>query len=184
MERLDRDLREKHSLSLPEYEILVRLSESPGLELRMAELADSVKNSRSRITHTVKRLENAGYVARRACESDGRGVIAALTTSGYDKLSTAAPDHVESVRQGLIEVIDDEEFAVIGKAFEPSANASRRGRPTRCSPPAAADRHPPEHLAARGDGARAGSPAKFNPPAGRRTGPRCRMSAPRGRIGQ
>ncbi|MDX6307685.1 MAG: hypothetical protein QOI06_731 [Nocardioidaceae bacterium] len=129
MERLDRDLREKHSLSLPEYEILVRLSESPGRELRMAELADSVKNSRSRITHTVKRLENAGFIARRACESDGRGVIAALTGLGFNKLSTAAPDHVESVRQGLIEVIDDEEFAVIGKAFELVGERLETGRP-------------------------------------------------------
>src|SRR6188472_1227815 len=38
-ERLDRDLREQHDLSLPEYEILVRLSEAPGRQLRMAMLA-------------------------------------------------------------------------------------------------------------------------------------------------
>ena len=30
MDRLDRDLREQHRLSLPEYEILVRLSEAEG----------------------------------------------------------------------------------------------------------------------------------------------------------
>jgi DNA-binding MarR family transcriptional regulator len=42
MDRLDRDLREHHDLSLPEYEILVRLSESGDRALRMAELADSV----------------------------------------------------------------------------------------------------------------------------------------------
>src|SRR3954452_15638909 len=75
MDRLHRDLREKHGGFLPEDEILVRLSESPDRELRMAELADSVKNSRSRVTHTVKRMEEAGYIERRACESDGRGVI-------------------------------------------------------------------------------------------------------------
>ena len=117
MERLDRDLRERHGLSLPEYEIVVRLSEASGRELRMAELADSVKNSRSRITHTVKRLESAGFVVRRACESDGRGVIAALTDDGYAKLAGAAPDHVESVRAGLIEVISAEDLSVIGRAF-------------------------------------------------------------------
>lgn len=123
MERIDRDLREKHGVSAPEYEILVRLTEAPDRELRMAELANSVKNSRSRITHTVKRLESAGFVVRRACESDGRGVIAALTETGYAKLSEAAPDHVECVRAALIEVVSDEELAVIGRAFEKVADA-------------------------------------------------------------
>ncbi|MEJ7707684.1 MAG: MarR family transcriptional regulator [Nocardioidaceae bacterium] len=83
MERLDRDLREGHGLSLPEYEILVRLSEAPEHRLRMAELADSVKNSRSRITHAVTRLEKAGLVGRSQCTSDGRGVFAILTDHGY-----------------------------------------------------------------------------------------------------
>ena len=67
MERLDRDLRENHDLSLPEYEILVRLSEAPDRMLRMAELADSVKNSRSRITHTIARMEKTGLVVRTTC---------------------------------------------------------------------------------------------------------------------
>lgn len=116
-ERLDRDLREKHGLSLPEYELLVRLSESPDRALRMAELADSVKSSRSRITHTVTRLERSGYVARRSCDSDGRGVIAVLTDEGFDKLATAAPDHVESVRASLVDLVSEADLAVVGRVF-------------------------------------------------------------------
>ena len=53
MDRLDRDLRTAHGLSMPEYEILVRLSEAPGRAIRMAELADAVSHSRSRVTHTI-----------------------------------------------------------------------------------------------------------------------------------
>ncbi len=124
-ERLDRDLRDKHGLSMPEYEILVRLSESPDHALRMADLADSVKNSRSRITHTVKRLECSGFVVRRTCESDGRGVIAMLTADGFHKLATAAPDHVDSVRTSLIDGLSDEEVAVLGRVF--GAVAERLG---------------------------------------------------------
>src|SRR5262245_39489324 len=90
MERLDRDLRDKHELSLPEYEILVRLSEADGRSLRMAGLADSVKNSRSRITHTIARMERDGLVQRRQCESDGRGVEAVLTDAGFAKLELAS----------------------------------------------------------------------------------------------
>jgi DNA-binding MarR family transcriptional regulator len=117
MDRIDRDLREKHGLSGPEYELLVRLSEAPGHEVRMAELANSVKNSRSRVTHTINRLEQAGLVVRRSCESDGRGVNAVLTETGHAKLVAAAPDHVECVRESLIEVIDDADLTVIGRAF-------------------------------------------------------------------
>ena len=129
MDRLDHDLREKHGLSMPEYEILVRLSEAPYRELRMAELADQVKNSRSRITHTVKRLQEAGYVVRKACESDGRGVIAALTDKGFHKLAAAAPDHVESVRHSLIEVITADELATIGRAFGRVGDKLETGKP-------------------------------------------------------
>src|SRR3954470_7866607 len=94
MDRLDRDLREQHRLSLPEYEILVRLAEAEGNRLRMAMLADSVSPSRSRVTHTVSRMESAGLVARDACISDGRGVEAVLTDQGRAALETAAPTHV------------------------------------------------------------------------------------------
>ena len=94
MDRLDRDLREQHRLSLPEYEILVRLAEADGNRMRMAHLADSVSHSRSRVTHTVSRMETAGLVARDACLSDGRGVEAVLTDQGRAALEGAAPTHV------------------------------------------------------------------------------------------
>src|SRR3954466_8277158 len=73
---LDEELRrglECHGLSHPEYEILVRLSESPGRALRMSELADDVVSSRGRLTHPVARLERAGLGARRASTCDRRG---------------------------------------------------------------------------------------------------------------
>jgi DNA-binding MarR family transcriptional regulator len=129
MDRLDRDLREHHDLSLPEYEILVRLSESGNRALRMAELADSVKNSRSRITHTIARMERAGLVVRKQCPSDGRGVIAHLTERGYTKLVDAAPDHVDSVRSALIDVVGPEDLAAIGRAFSTVAEALETGEP-------------------------------------------------------
>jgi DNA-binding MarR family transcriptional regulator len=129
MDRLDRDLREHHDLSLPEYEILVRLSESEDRALRMAELADSVKNSRSRITHTIARMERAGLVVRRQCPSDGRGVTAHLTERGLAKLVDAAPDHVDSVRSALIDVVSAEDLTAIGRAFSTVAEALETGEP-------------------------------------------------------
>ncbi len=117
MERLDRDLREHHNLSMPEYEILVRLSEAEDQRLRMAVLADSVSHSRSRVTHTVARLEKAGLVTRSACVSDGRGVEAAITDKGMAALEAAAPTHVEGVRRWLVDLASKEDFEAMGRVF-------------------------------------------------------------------
>jgi DNA-binding MarR family transcriptional regulator len=118
MDRLDRDLREQHDISMPEYEILVRLSESPDRRLRMAELADSVSHSRSQVTHTVARLEKDGLVLRSACASDGRGVEAVLTEKGMALLEEAAPTHVEGVRRFLVDLAGEEDFAALGRVFD------------------------------------------------------------------
>src|SRR3954453_1253552 len=96
-DRLDRDLRNQHGLSMPEYEILVRLSEAPGRSIRMAELADAVSHSRSRVTHTIARLEREGIVQRGQCSDDGRGVSAVLTDHGFSVLEAAAHTHVQGV---------------------------------------------------------------------------------------
>jgi len=117
MDRLDRDLREQHDMSLPEYEILVRLSEAEGQRMRMAVLADSVSHSRSRVTHTIARLEKAGLVARAACTSDGRGVEAVITGKGVVALEEAAPTHVAGVREYLLDVAEDDDFDALGRVF-------------------------------------------------------------------
>ncbi len=131
MERLDRDLREQHRISLPEYEILVRLSEAAGGRMRMAMLADSVSHSRSRVTHTVTRMEAAGLVARDACLSDGRGVEAALTAQGRETLESAAPTHVEGVRRFLVDLADEADFDAVGRVFDAVADRLIEGSPAR-----------------------------------------------------
>jgi len=116
-EALERDLKERHGLSLAEYEILVRLSEAPQRRLRMAELAASAIQSRSRLTHTVARMESKGLVSRTECPSDKRGVYAELTPEGFAALSRAAVDHVSAVRDLFVDVIDPNDFVALGRAF-------------------------------------------------------------------
>jgi DNA-binding MarR family transcriptional regulator len=115
--KLDEDLRQ-FGIGINDYEILVRLSESPDRRLRMAELADRLHQSRSRLTHTVGRLEAANLVRRISCESDKRGVWAALTDAGYGLLEQAAPYHVEGVRQNLVDLASPDDFAAIGRVFD------------------------------------------------------------------
>lgn len=130
MDRLDRDLREQHDLSMPEYEILVRLSEAPDQRMRMAELAGSISHSRSRVTHTVARLEKDGLVQRSACASDGRGVEAVLTDQGFARLEEAAPTHVAGVRRFLVDLAGDDDFAAVGRVFDAVADKLIEGNPS------------------------------------------------------
>ena len=120
-EIMDRDLKTKHGLSVSEYEILVRLSENDG-QMRMAHLANAMAHSRSRVTHTVSRLERAGLVARRNSKSDGRGVVATLTDEGKGLLTRAAPVHVTGVRDHLVDLATDEDFTALGRVMNAVAD--------------------------------------------------------------
>ncbi|RSN48521.1 MULTISPECIES: MarR family winged helix-turn-helix transcriptional regulator [Actinomadura] len=116
-EIMERDLKAKHGLSLSEYEILVRLSEAPDRRLRMAELAENASQSRSRLSHTCARLESKGLVERDNCPSDKRGVFANLTDAGIAALEQAARDHVETVREYLIDIIEPADLEAVGRVF-------------------------------------------------------------------
>lgn len=116
-DRLERELDDAGGLSLPEYEILVRLSEVDGRALRMSELADMVVSSRSRLTHTARRMEERGLVRREAYPADGRGVLCVMTDRGFEALVAAAPVHVEGVRTHLFDQMTPEEVDALGSAM-------------------------------------------------------------------
>ena len=104
-------------LSPHEYEVLVRLSEAPDRTQRMSNLADDLAHSRSRLTHTVRRMEERGLVVRSACSVDARGVDCAMTDLGWETLVAAAPPHVQSVRDHLVDVLTPEQFRALGEAM-------------------------------------------------------------------
>lgn len=116
-ERLSRELQESFGISIKDYEILVRLSESPDRRIRMSELANLTLSSRSRLTHQIDRLEKAGYVWRGACAEDARGQWCHMSEKGWDLLVAAAPIHVTGVRAHLVDQLTDAEFAALGKAM-------------------------------------------------------------------
>jgi DNA-binding MarR family transcriptional regulator len=91
------------------YEILVRLSETPGRALRMTQLAEASTSSKSRLSHAVARLEERGWVERLDCATDRRGQIARLTDEGFAALAAAAPGHVDQVRRSLIDRLTPEQ---------------------------------------------------------------------------
>jgi DNA-binding MarR family transcriptional regulator len=127
--QLDRELREEHEISFSEYEILVRLSETDGGRMRMALLADAMSHSRSRVTHTITRMEKAKLVLRQASEADGRGVEAVMTEAGRSKLIEAAPTHVRGVRTHLVDVASRADFAALGRIFNEVSDRLLQGKP-------------------------------------------------------
>ena len=111
---LEHDLVAAHDLPLAHYDVLVQLSEAPGRELRMTELAERVLLSRSGLTRLVDRLERDGLVERRACPSDARGTLAALTDAGIARLREAWPTHLEGVVDRVVGRFSDEELRTLG----------------------------------------------------------------------
>jgi len=122
-ELLNADLKRSHGITLDDYEILVFLSEADGHRLRMAELADALLASRSRLTYRVDRLEAAGWVERRPCPDDGRSTWAHLTTTGHALLVAAAPLHVRGVRRHLLDHFDSGQWIRLGATMRRVADA-------------------------------------------------------------
>jgi DNA-binding MarR family transcriptional regulator len=108
---LDRQLQRDAGIPHAYYEILVRLSESECRNMRMSELADATRSSRSRLSHAVARLEERGWLERVECATDKRGQVAVLTDAGYAALVDAAPGHVEAVRKHMIDQLSAEQIS-------------------------------------------------------------------------
>jgi DNA-binding MarR family transcriptional regulator len=117
IEALDADLNQ-HDLSMADYEILAQLSDAPDRRMRMAELAEIAMLSRSRLSHRMKVMEDAGWVRREACPDDKRGFFAVMTPKGWKAIVAAAPDHVESVRSRFVDKLSKSDQIVLAQIFE------------------------------------------------------------------
>ena len=124
--RLDQQLRQEAGLSHAQYEILVRLAEAPGGELRMTDLAGALYTTKSGLTYQITKLEKAGLVRRSTWPGDVRGVVAILTGAGRDRLTEAAPGHAAAVRELLIDVLTPGQLSAIADGL--GAVTRRLGR--------------------------------------------------------
>jgi DNA-binding MarR family transcriptional regulator len=90
---LDRQLQVAHGISLAEFEVLDALRSGPPDGVRMTALAEAASISKSRLSHCVDRLADAGYVRRDRVDDDRRGLKAVLTETGLALCSDAAKVH-------------------------------------------------------------------------------------------
>lgn len=100
---LDRQLQAEAGIPHTYYMVLAMLSDSPDRTLRMSSLATRLATSQSRLSHSVARLEERGWVERRPCPEDGRGQFAVLTDDGFAVLAAAAPGHLAEVRRRVFD---------------------------------------------------------------------------------
>jgi DNA-binding MarR family transcriptional regulator len=117
--RLNRQLQQDSGLTLPEYEVLVQLSEAPQQRRRPFQICEALNWEQSRLSHQLTRMEHRGLVAREECEADGRGAFVVLTAAGADAIRSAAPGHVAAVRRLVFDRLGDDQLA----AFEQACSA-------------------------------------------------------------
>ncbi|KNB50262.1 MarR family winged helix-turn-helix transcriptional regulator [Streptomyces caatingaensis] len=114
-DHLDRQLQRDAGMPHIYYALLVQLSEAPRRRMRMTELAQQTKITRSRLSHAVARLEKNGWVRREDCPSDKRGQLAVLTDEGFAVLERTAPGHVAAVRAAIFDRLTPEQVTELGE---------------------------------------------------------------------
>ena len=117
MRQLDVDLIRETGTPVADFDVLGQLALAGG-SLRMTELADRALISRSGMTRRVARLVGEGLVARASLDTDGRGVIVALTDAGVVRLTETAAVHLRGVAELFVAKLDDEELAVLERAMK------------------------------------------------------------------
>jgi DNA-binding MarR family transcriptional regulator len=115
---LDAQLQRDAGLTHAAYIVLAMLSEAPGRSRRMSDLARRANQSQSRLSHTVARLEERGWVRRERSAEDGRGNVAVLTDAGWDVVRSVAPGHVDAVRSALFDPLTPEQTRTLGDMLE------------------------------------------------------------------
>ena len=113
---LHKELHDDAGLSIPDYEVLVHLTDSPDGRIRVTDLARLRQWERSRVSHHVTRMERRRLVQRVECVEDGRGAYIAITPQGRAAIEQAAPHHVNTVRRLIFDALTPEEvdaFATI-----------------------------------------------------------------------
>jgi DNA-binding MarR family transcriptional regulator len=117
----------QHNLALAEFEVLLRLSRSPGNALRMSDLAAQTSLTTSGITRLVDRLERSGLLCRQACPSDRRGLLAALTDAGRQRVAEVLPGHLALIDEWFSGLLEPHEMDAMLSALRKVRDAVRPG---------------------------------------------------------
>lgn len=110
---LHRELQADAGLSLPDFEVLVKLTDTSDGRVRVSDLARELNWERSRLSHHVTRMERRGLVRRTECRDDGRGAWVVLAKKGRSAIERAAPGHAAAVRRLIFDDMTAQERRVM-----------------------------------------------------------------------
>ena len=99
----------EHGCSLMDYQVLLLLRNAPGHRLRMGELAQRMVFSPSRLSYQIGVLERRGWVRRRRCAEDGRGLEAELTGEGLGAFRRLRPAHARDVEELFLDALEPDD---------------------------------------------------------------------------
>jgi DNA-binding MarR family transcriptional regulator len=119
---LDKQLAASHQLGVSDFDVLSCLANSPDHSLRMTELAHDVRLSPSGLTRRLDGLVRQGLVERKPAPSDGRGLLAELTPSGYEKVRQMEPTYTNVLNDTFVRWLDPHQLKEIRTMLEPMAD--------------------------------------------------------------
>ena len=129
---LQKELHDDSGLSMPDFEVLVHLTDSPEGRIRVTDLARLLQWERSRVSHHVTRMERRHLVQRVECTEDGRGAFIVITRRGRAAIEQAAPGHVETVRRLVFDVLSPAEVDALAMIIEKAL--AELDHPAECLP--------------------------------------------------
>ncbi len=134
---VDEHLRADGDLSYVQFQILARLTDSPGGTLRMTDLADGVVYSRSGLTYQAGLLEKRGLITRAPAPDDERSVMVTLTDAGRALVGQVLPGHIEVVRRLLFDGLRRRDLTTLGGVLARVRDHMRAAPPRSARPRAA-----------------------------------------------
>ena len=99
----------EHGCSLMDYQVLLLLRNAEDHRLRMGELAQRLVFSPSRLSYQIGVLEKRGWVRRRRCAEDARGLEAELTEEGLRAFRRLRPAHARDVEDLFLRALEGDD---------------------------------------------------------------------------
>lgn len=112
---LHRRLQADTGLSIADFDVLVALTDRPDERVRVLELATSLEWEKSRLSHHLARMQKRGLITREECDDDGRGNFVVLSPEGRAAIESAAPGHVETVRELVFDAVADDDVDALAR---------------------------------------------------------------------
>ena len=118
MREMESDIQRAHGISISWYDVLTQLSLAEGKRMTQTRLGQRMLISGGGISRLVDRMAKEGLVVRRASKKDRRASFVVLTKKGEEILDLTSPQVLETVEQGFLRHLREDEMPSISNLLE------------------------------------------------------------------